>query len=235
MTSLLDTGLQALVAPREDGGGGGVGLVLGALAAVAGLAVLGAIEDARAEIDALPLFQFNHRAYNKARRLACEPEETIHDIGFGSLHEPDFDLLAELGWKDEQGVRIPTDPEERLILADQLMMRGDSRGELMALLLANAEAPCMQAFRNHLGEPVGIVRNYHKLEYLKDLDGEGDMLELLEGDDGLRAAMERCLTAVGAEPADYRLSTWEVLSGEQGPSRQPSLFLFFRRNADDPA
>ena len=188
---LIDTGLQALIAPREDGGGSGVGLVIGALAAGAGLAVLGAIEDARAEIDAIPLFRgFDHRVYNKARRLACEPAETIHDIGLGALYEKDFALLEQLGWKDEQGVRIPTTTEERSILADQLILRGDPRGEIMALLLADAHAPCMQSFRSEHGEPRTVVRNYSRIKNLKHLAGGGDTAAY---GDGLRAVLERSL------------------------------------------
>ena len=134
MTSLLDTGLQALIAPHEDGGGGGVGLVLGALAAAAGLAVLGitAREKAQRALEAVPQVSMPFDGCALARGLAWNPADHLA-VDWSSERSPIYPDLtlekvaAQVGW-----TRPPRDEAERAVLIDALLEAGSPYGTVAA-------------------------------------------------------------------------------------------------------
>ena len=137
MTSLLDTGLQALVAPREDGGGGGVGLVLGALAAVAGLAVLK--QSTLEAFQQAPVLALTRNDWLETRDVALGFENVCPRRRYADAF---YDLTA-IGIA--QGICSPDDDavigsydnwkkwrEEQLdVIADDMLERGDPRGYVL--------------------------------------------------------------------------------------------------------
>ena len=127
---LIDTGLQALIAPREDGGGGGVGLVLGALAAAAGLAVLGitAREKAAALLADVPLVSMRMGQCQTARDLGTASLDLVEQRWGASRSPYDPDntmkaLAASVGW-----TRPPANEAERAVLIDALLEAGNPLG-----------------------------------------------------------------------------------------------------------
>jgi len=132
VTSLLDTGLEALIAPHE--GGGGVGLVLGALAAAAGLAVLGvtAREKAQQALEAVPQVSMPFDGCVLARSLAWNPASRLADDWSrerGPIY-PDLTfekVAAQVGW-----TRPPRDEAERAVLIDALLEAGSPYGIVAA-------------------------------------------------------------------------------------------------------
>lgn len=128
MGELLDTGLHALIAPRE--GGGGVGLVLGALAAVAGLAVLGitARERAATALAGVPLVSMRMDQCQLARHLGTSPIDLIERRW--SMSRSPYDrgntmeaLAASVGW-----TRPVANQAERAVLIDALLEAGNPIG-----------------------------------------------------------------------------------------------------------
>lgn len=150
--TLLDDGLRALTAPREDGGG--AGLVLGALAAAAGLAVLGAAVR-RAE-GSVSLEEFEERVRNLPRLDITDAERHWIDDFRG---DENVGVMYARGWWDhverlanpfvdamvppedkaaraELREKLRQDPETRAVFVDWLMEQGDPKGEALALLMA---------------------------------------------------------------------------------------------------
>jgi hypothetical protein len=132
LVELLDTGLEALIAPHE--GGGGVGLVLGALAAAAGLAVLGvtAREKAQQALEAVPQVSMPFDGCVLARSLAWNPASRLADDWSrerGPIY-PDLTfekVAAQVGW-----TRPPRDEAERAVLIDALLEAGHPYGTVAA-------------------------------------------------------------------------------------------------------
>lgn len=130
MGELLDTGLHALIAPRE--GGSGVGLVLGALAAAAGLAVLGvtAREKAAAALADVPMATMPVRDCLVGRALGLAGIEHLNhiweqELNFGAPGGRSLkDYAADVGWTTEP----PKDEVERAVLLDALLEAGHPVG-----------------------------------------------------------------------------------------------------------
>lgn len=128
MGELLDTGLRALIAPHK--GGDGAGLVLGALAAMAGLAVLGvtAREKAAAALADVPVATMPIQDCMMGRVLgAAEPERLRnlwkHELNFGAAGRTLKDYAADVGWTEP-----PKDEAERAVLLDALLEAGHPVG-----------------------------------------------------------------------------------------------------------
>lgn len=128
MGELLDTGLHTLIAPRE--GGSGVGLVLGALAAAAGLAVLGvtAREKADAALADVPMATMPLQDCLMGRVLGAAGVEQLHylwerELNFGAPGRTLKDYAADVGWTEP-----PKDDAERAVLLDALIEAGHPVG-----------------------------------------------------------------------------------------------------------
>lgn len=126
---LLDTGLHALIAPRE--GGCGVGLVLGALATTAGLAVLGvtAREKAAAALAGVPMATMPVQDCLMGRALGTAGIEHLNylweqELNFGAPGRRTLkDYAADVGWTGP-----PKDDVERAVLLDALLTAGHPVG-----------------------------------------------------------------------------------------------------------
>jgi len=144
--TLLDDGLHALIAPRD--GEGGAGLVLGALAAAAGLAVLGAAvrrsegslsqEDFEKCLAALPQCNVTH-----AQRYAIDDFVGDDDVGV-MMDDVDgwwdrvreiADRFPEAMYPDQQSA-LRADPQTRAIFTDWLIEQDAELGEALALRMA---------------------------------------------------------------------------------------------------
>ena len=133
MGELLDTGLRALIAPHE--GGGGAGLALGALAAATGLAVLGitAREKAQQALANVPVARVSIQDCLHGRALGWLPLDQLRELWNqpldfspveGGVARPRLkDFAAKVGWTEP-----PKDEEERAVLIDALLEAGHSVG-----------------------------------------------------------------------------------------------------------
>ena len=135
---LIDTGLQALIAPREDGGGSGVGLVIGALAAVAGLAVL-----KRSTLEALkdaPMLDLDPSSWaDTVDFLVGRRDSLYRDGGFGDRVADLVEIGVREGVYSPNGwLDIPHDDydawraKQLAVIADELLEKGDPRGVVLS-------------------------------------------------------------------------------------------------------
>lgn len=127
MGELLDTGLHALIAPQRARG---VELVLGTIAAVAGLAVLGATarERAAAALANVPVVAVRMDQCRLARELGTSPIDLIERRWNASRSQYNRDctmkaLAASVGW-----TRPVADDAERAVLIDSLLEAGNPLG-----------------------------------------------------------------------------------------------------------
>ena len=133
MGELLDTGLRALIAPHE--GGGGAGLALGALAAATGLAVLGitAREKAQQALANVPVARVSIQDCLHGRALGWLPLDQLRELWNqpldfspveGGVARPRLkDFAAKVGWTEP-----PKDEEDRAVLIDALLEAGHPVG-----------------------------------------------------------------------------------------------------------
>ena len=137
--TLLDIGLEALIAPREDGGGSGVGLVLGALAAVAGLAVLK--QSTLEAFQQAPVLALTKNEWLETRDVALGLEnvcprrraaDAFYDLtaigiaqGVYLLGGDDVCIVGSYdNWKKWRAEQLD-------VIADDMLERGDPRGYVL--------------------------------------------------------------------------------------------------------
>lgn len=191
MTSLLDIGLEALIAPREDGGGG-AGLVLGALAAVAGLAVLGitAREKAAALLAGVPVARMSIQDCLWGKALAVGTMDDLRlrwnrpaDFGQRGARTSLKGLVGEIGWAEP-----PQSEEERAVLIDALLEAEKPLGT----------AACSWATRTPMlwVSPDGQVAGLYSFEKVAGLDA-------LSPHQRARAVADRA----GCQPVAFNVNT----------------------------
>lgn len=173
MGELLDTGLRALIAPQERVGG--VGLVLSALAAAAGLAVLGITaqeeEDALEALDAVPKVSMPIGRFLQAKRLWTSSIEYLQahwDERPPGMSVSFADAAKSVGW-----VGAPRDEAERAVLFDKLLERDHPFGVVATAFATNTPV----IFAAPSGSLVDLY-NYEEIPELMALE-ESDRARLL--------------------------------------------------------